>query len=75
MLKLKVQFVYRIDNDPRGIHIDIIYYGIPEGEVKLSKEDKNWQYFFPNQLPENIAYCHREAITDWYKQGGQYEKI
>ncbi|MCL5970674.1 MAG: NUDIX domain-containing protein [Patescibacteria group bacterium] len=67
--------VYRINNDPRGIHIDIIYHGIPEGEVKLSKEDKNWHYFVPSHLPDKIAYCHREAIMDWYKKGGQYKKI
>ncbi|MBI2074517.1 MAG: NUDIX hydrolase [Candidatus Levybacteria bacterium] len=64
--------VYRIDNDPRGIHIDIIYHGKLNGEIKLGKEDKSWHYFFINELPEHIAYKHREAINDWQRKGNQY---
>lgn len=59
--------IYRIDNDPRGVHIDIIFYGKAASKIKLGKEDKNWQYFPTNNLPENIAYKHREAISDYDK--------
>lgn len=58
--------VYRIDDDPRGIHIDIIFHGKVKEEIKVSKEDKNWKLFSPDKLPENIAYKHRDAINDWY---------
>ena len=67
--------VYRIDNDPRGIHIDIIFQGSMHDEVRLSKEDKKWQYFSSHDLPAKIAYKHREAITDWYTKGGKFGKV
>ena len=56
---------YRIDNDPRGVHIDIIYSGVSNNEVTLSKEHVSWKYFSPQKLPKLIAYKHREAIHDW----------
>jgi ADP-ribose pyrophosphatase YjhB (NUDIX family) len=57
--------VYQIDNDPRGMNLDIIYYGKSNGDIKLSDEDKRWRYFEIDKLPEKIAYKHREAINDW----------
>lgn len=60
--------VYRIDNDPRGIHLDIVFAGQATGEVKISDEDRKWQYFPVDALPENIAYKHREAIQGWVKR-------
>lgn len=63
----KVIGVYRIDNDPRGIHIDIVYEGKPEGTLILSEEDSESHYFDPQELPEKIAYKHREAIADYIK--------
>ncbi|MGH7202945.1 MAG: hypothetical protein ACREHC_00700 [Candidatus Levyibacteriota bacterium] len=35
-------------------------------QIELSEEDKKWHYFDPKQLPEQIAYKHRQAIFDWY---------
>ena len=63
----EVVSIYRIDTDPRGIHIDIIFSAASHGEISLSKEDSQWQYFSVQELPENIAYKHREAIQDWAK--------
>lgn len=63
---------YRIDNDPRGVHIDIIFYGALNGEVRISKDSKSWRYFPPVQLPDKIAYKHRKAIADWHAKGSQY---
>ena len=60
--------VYLIDDDPRGMHVDIIFYGTSKGKIRLSKEHKNWKYFIPDQLPEHIAYKHRYAINDWHKR-------
>lgn len=51
--------------DPRGDHIDIIFFGIADGTLKLSDEDKKAEYFSPDKLPEKIAYRHKEAISDW----------
>lgn len=59
--------VYRIDDDPRGINIDIIYSAQSKGNVALSPEDSEFKYYKLNSLPELIAYKHREAIGDWSK--------
>lgn len=58
--------VYRVDNDPRGISTDIIYFGKGKGKINLGTEDKKWKYFSANNLPKQIAYKHREAINDWF---------
>lgn len=60
--------VYRIDNDPRGVHIDMIYYGKGDGKITLSSEDKTYSYYRKDELPELIAYKHRDAIRDWFKR-------
>lgn len=58
--------VYRIDNDPRGVSIDIIYSGlIISGKINLTKEHSQYKFFSVNKLPKNIAYKHRQAIHDY----------
>jgi ADP-ribose pyrophosphatase YjhB (NUDIX family) len=57
--------VYQIDNDPRGNNIDIIFVGKPSGNIKLGNEDNAYKFFPVDDLPENIAYKHRNAIIDW----------
>lgn len=69
---IKIIGVYQIDNDPRGIHIDIIYYGETNEEPKASGEHQKFALFTPNNLPEKIAFKHREAILDWHTKGSQY---
>jgi len=65
--------VYRIDNDPRGIHIDIIYHGKLNGQTPtVSKEATNWFLFSKDELPKDIAYKHKNAIIDWVTKKGQY---
>lgn len=63
----KLVGVYRIDNDPRGVNIDIIYDGIFMDDYVLSDEHKSIAYFYPKNLPAKIAYKHREAIAEWNK--------
>ncbi|MFH0829286.1 MAG: NUDIX domain-containing protein [Candidatus Kerfeldbacteria bacterium] len=58
---------YQIDNDPRGIHIDIIYEGRVSASAVLSKEHSGSRYFRPDRLPRHIAYKHRDAIRDSMK--------
>ncbi len=62
---------YLIDNDPRGIHIDIIYIGKPKGSIHLSNEHSKYAYFQKSELPDLIAYKHREAISDWIKNNDE----
>ncbi len=57
--------IYQIDNDPRGIHLDIIYSGKMEGKIKQNEELSDCKFFNINRLPEKIAYKHREAIRDF----------
>ncbi len=57
--------IYRINNDPRGIHLDIIYAGLLKGSITLSDEHVAFRFFPPERLPRKIAYKHREAIRDW----------
>ncbi|MFA4833798.1 MAG: NUDIX hydrolase [Patescibacteria group bacterium] len=60
--------VYQIDNDPRGINLDIIYSGlITKGEIKLNEESQEFKFFTIDKLPRLIAYKHRQAIRDWKK--------
>lgn len=60
--------VYRIDNDPRGVNIDIIYRSRIPGKVVLSDEHRNYGFFSVDNLPEEIAYKHRDAINDWLQE-------
>lgn len=61
--------VYQIDNDPKGMHVDIIYEGSAKGQVRLNLEEHHtFEYFDPQVLPKKIAYKHKQAILDWYKQ-------
>lgn len=60
--------VYRIDNDLRGINIDVIYAGQVKGKVILSGEHQRHKLFSRDKLPDKIAYKHREAIKDWLQK-------
>jgi len=57
--------VYQIDTDPRGVNIDIIWLGtVLGGVITGDKESDKIQWFKTSNLPERIAYKHREAIAD-----------
>ena len=68
----KIVGTYLEDMDPRGLHLDIIFAGTTKDKVKISNEDMNWHFFAYEELPELIAYRHKEAINDWYKKGSKY---
>jgi ADP-ribose pyrophosphatase YjhB (NUDIX family) len=60
--------VYQIDNDPRGINLDIIYAGLIVGnELETNEESSEFGFFSIDKLPELIAYKHEVAIQDWKK--------
>jgi ADP-ribose pyrophosphatase YjhB (NUDIX family) len=57
--------VFQIDNDPRGLNIDIIYEGkISKGVLTLSDEGAKLEWHEVNNLPKRIAYKHRDAILE-----------
>lgn len=65
---LRVVAVYLIDTDPRGNSVDIVYEGkIISGEIAL-KEHSSFQFFSQTELPELIAYRHRDVVNAWYEQ-------
>ena len=58
--------VYRIDNDPRGVNIDIIFEQIIKNKkISLSHEHQAYKFFSIDKLPKKIAYKHRGIINDW----------
>ncbi len=59
--------VYQIDDDPRGIHVDIIFSGKWSGVISLDEDLGEYKSFKTNKLPKKIAYKHREAIRDSLK--------
>lgn len=65
----KIVAIYLIDNDPRGNSIDIVYFGIITGGKLRLKEHNQAKFFSPNDLPNLIAYKHREVVINWYKNG------
>lgn len=63
----RVITTYLIDTDPRGNSVDIVFAGtISGGKMKLT-EHSTFDFFQPDNLPELIAYKHREAIDIWRK--------
>jgi len=66
----KLVGVYRINNDPTGVNIDIIYLAsIVSGELKINDEEASeYGFFSVDELPEQIPYKHRDAIIDWDKK-------
>jgi len=65
--------IYRIDNDPRGMHVDIIYKGKAGGKIKLSQEDGKYKYFaktnYLNILLINIKTQLRIGLKKTTKYG------
>ncbi len=67
--------VYQIDNDPRGVHLDIIYYGkIIKGNICINEESSEYNLFSFEDLPELTAYKHLNAIEDW-KKDSKYSRL
>jgi ADP-ribose pyrophosphatase YjhB (NUDIX family) len=59
--------VYQIDNDPRGINIDIVYTGhVIGGQLSVNAEEASAaKFYLPFSLPRRMAYKHADAIRDW----------
>jgi ADP-ribose pyrophosphatase YjhB (NUDIX family) len=61
--------VYPIDNDPTGMHLDIIYSAkMPKQKISLNQESSSYKFFNLKNLPKLIAYQHRQAILDYIKK-------
>ncbi len=60
---------YRIEDDPRGIHIDIVFKGtILSDKLRLNEESSRLEFFPLNKLPDLIAYQHRRVILSCGKK-------
>lgn len=67
--------VYQIDNDPRGVNLDIIWTGLlKDGYLQTNNESTEAGCFDKNNLPTLIAYKHRQAIFDADKLKGLLKK-
>jgi len=53
--------------DPRGHTVSIVYYAKYDGDFKASDDAKNAKFFLVDDLPENIAFDHRDIINDYVK--------
>jgi hypothetical protein len=48
--------------------VDIVYFGEAEGEPHLETNAfAEYKYFPPDDLPNRIAYRHKQVIEDWSK--------
>lgn len=62
--------VYQIDNDPRGVNLDIIFTGtLVGGSLAVNEESSEACYFSYEDLPSLIAYKHRQALFDSRRKG------
>ncbi|MDO8571800.1 MAG: NUDIX hydrolase [bacterium] len=58
--------IYLVREDPRGSSIDIVYRGKILGGMLETTEHSQYRFFPRENLPEMIAYKHREAIEESY---------
>jgi 8-oxo-dGTP diphosphatase len=60
-------YVYsKPSRDPRGHTVSPVFIGCGEGDLKAADDAKGSGIFFPNSLPLEIAFDHREIIQDYY---------
>jgi len=71
-LKVRIDYLldaYRIEDDPRGMHIEIVFKGtILSDKLRLNEESSRFEFFPLTKLPRLIAYQHRRVILDWEKK-------
>ncbi len=55
------------DRDPRQHTISTVFIAKGKGELKGKDDAKNAKIFTKNNLPENIAFDHKEILNDYFK--------
>jgi len=54
------------DRDPRGHTITTVYVGEGSGELKAADDALEAGVFGPDDLPEDVAFDHREILEDYF---------
>ncbi len=61
-------YVYsRPGRDPRFHTVTVVFIGIGAGALKGRDDARRADVFLPSNLPEQIAFDHREIIHDYYR--------
>lgn len=63
------------ERDPRGHVVSVVFTAKGKGEVKSGDDAKEVGIFEKDNLPEDIAFDHREILMDYFLKGGKNEKI
>ncbi|OPY67032.1 MAG: Bifunctional NMN adenylyltransferase/Nudix hydrolase [Syntrophorhabdaceae bacterium PtaU1.Bin034] len=59
-------YVYgKPSRDARGHTVSIVYLGKGDGSLKAADDAKDARVFSPEALPEQLAFDHREIISDY----------
>jgi 8-oxo-dGTP diphosphatase len=53
--------------DPRFHTVTVVFIGIGAGEIKGRDDARRAEVFLQNNLPERIAFDHREIINDYFR--------
>jgi 8-oxo-dGTP diphosphatase len=53
--------------DPRFQTVTVVFIGVGAGTLKGRDDARRAEVFGPNNLPEQIAFDHREIINDYYR--------
>jgi 8-oxo-dGTP diphosphatase len=55
----------RVDRDPRGHTITVVYVGRASGTPKAADDAQSLGLFAPDQLPAPLAFDHAEILADY----------
>jgi len=53
--------------DPRFHTVTVVFIGVGAGTLKGRDDARRAEVFLPGNLPEKIAFDHREIINDYYR--------
>jgi 8-oxo-dGTP diphosphatase len=57
----------RPERDPRFHTVTVVFIGIGVGEIKGRDDARRAEVFLQNNLPETIAFDHREIVNDYFR--------
>ena len=63
-----LQVFSKPDRDPRIHTVSVVYICCTEGEPVSGSDVKNIKFFDLNNLPDNIAFDHKEIIKEYIKR-------
>ncbi len=54
--------------DPRQHTVSTVFIGIAKGVPQAADDAKDAELFWPDRLPEQIAFDHRQILDDFFKE-------